>query len=262
MQSSKGREARMNYRIRALALFVVVFFLRETVKLSLPLQANKVTIEGSILDKAKNTPIAAATVTLRPGIGPPESASQLLPPAPENMGVRLRSGRTPPSGLASVVVATTDARGRFTFPPMDPTEYRLMVTAVGYVPMTHVIADRRFSNLQLRVDPEARLRGRIVDDRGAPLARLTVYLQAPAHDGEGVSIGRSIAQVTTNDRGEYEFSAVAPGNYYILAGLSPPPISPSGGNKKAYAWTYTIPASMTSRKQSRSIRPKEDSVSA
>ncbi len=132
-----------------------------------------------------------------------------------------------PLGNARTPV-TTDAAGRFLVTGVDPGQYRISAdrdgyirqefgqrTAIGPGSMVSVQPGQRLE-IQFQMLPAAVISGRVLDEQGEPLARLTV--QAWTHQySEG---RRSLVQAAngqTNDIGEYRLFWLSPGEYFVSA---------------------------------------------
>jgi hypothetical protein len=129
-------------------------------------------------------------------------------------------------------VALTDAGGRYVFPKVHPGGYRLMVEARGHLRDSLgfagkgrklIIVSRGVTHLAtLPLEPEATIRGRVVDENGNPIAGLTVTAVR-----EGYAYGRRFLSeyyypsddfpVLTDKNGEYRMGEMKGGRYYLEA---------------------------------------------
>jgi protocatechuate 3,4-dioxygenase beta subunit len=111
--------------------------------------------------------------------------------------------------------------------------------------MTTLTPGQRMSGLELKLQPQAVIAGRVLDEHGEPIARAAVMVMGYVYAPWGRQLSpRSSA--TTNDLGEYRAFGLPPGRYYIAAtyrsnlsmattsedrSAAPPP-------EEAYATTY------------------------
>jgi hypothetical protein len=142
-------------------------------------------------------------------------------------------GHTPPEATTRSVFAVTftDATGKFTFHPALAGEYYVEVKKEGYfaesyngptvdpvgstgdpvsVDADHPLQERKFSLMRL-----GELRGRIVDEDGAPLANLRV----------GIRPG-TITPVVTDQDGYFTATKLRPGDYSVSVVRRGPEILP------------------------------------
>jgi hypothetical protein len=147
------------------------------------------TLRGVVTDEATKQPIAGASVML------------------------LR-----PDAITASVVVSTDARGQFVLDNVQPASYRLLAEHDAYVrsdvtTVVNVVAERPSSALSLTLVPAAVISGRVTDEYGEPAAR--VYVRA--------IVAAVVAEVRTNDLGEYRLFGLRPGAYVISAERYPAP---------------------------------------
>ena len=116
-----------------------------------------------------------------------------------------------PSALADAVVVSTDDRGAFSFDTPAPGTYRLVAEHADYVrEMSAEIVvknERTEAVFRLALTPTAVISGRVTDEFGEPIGK--VYVRALTT--------RAVAEVRTNDLGEYRLFGLAPGEYVISA---------------------------------------------
>src|ERR1700722_8622420 len=75
-------------------------------------------------------------------------------------------------------------------------------------------------NLVLRLTPLAFVSGKVIDESGEPVRKARVFLYAETHQGGMNRIERRGTDLT-DDEGYYEFSALAPGNYFVSVSAKP-----------------------------------------
>jgi hypothetical protein len=122
----------------------------------------------------------------------------------------------------------TDSKGEFQFSNVQPgsgyqivvTGERLLATAYGqknrnepWVALT-LEPGETLRDLKIPVHPMASIRGRVVDNQGRGLFGARVVALTPAYRGARRVLQGSIAAVT-NSRGDYQFSNMPAGVYYI-----------------------------------------------
>jgi carboxypeptidase family protein/SdrD B-like protein len=142
-------------------------------------------------------------------------------------------GHTPAEATTRTVFATTftDATGKFTFHPAGAGDYYVEVKKEGYfaesyngptvdpvdstgdpvsIDANHPLRERKFSLMRL-----GELRGRVIDEDGAPLANLRV----------GIRPG-TITPVVTDQDGYFTATKLRPGDYQVSVRRRSPEISP------------------------------------
>jgi hypothetical protein len=151
-------------------------------------------------------------------------------PIPEAL-VRLTFFKTPTP--YAVTELRTDANGRVVFQPLISGNYAVSAQPDGYpVPSRegpgHVFTVGGNSlrhQVELSRSRGARLRGRVLDPEGNPIADdadVRAFRRAYSDGGLRLSsIGASIGAAKTNASGEFQISGVLPGEYYIRAVLRP-----------------------------------------
>jgi hypothetical protein len=113
---------------------------------------------------------------------------------------------------------TTDNRGRFSFATVESGNYRLGASRNGYIRQVvgsrdaplKLQAGQQLDGIIVRLIPAATITGRVLDELGQPLGDVPVWLYE--------STGEVETTTRTNDRGEYRFFYLSPGQYWIAAG--------------------------------------------
>ena len=203
-------------KIQAIAL--LVFVLHESAT-SIPQQSSpKGSIEGRVIRSGNGEPIPEARITV------------------EGRGQK----KTTTSQSGQFVISDLDAPGR----------YRIEAVADGYARQeygenpVYVAAGQTLKGIDFELVPAGYVSGRIRDDTGKPINGLPVHLlQAIYKYAAGQKSFRYAGSTVTNERGDYRFSSVTPGHYYLIAGSASQPrsgpvsgASPNGARK--YALTY------------------------
>jgi hypothetical protein len=138
--------------------------------------------------------------------------------------------RTPFAG--GRIVAEADGRtfegrsggdGRYQL-AVPPGTYRVTVDVPesyhvrpGAVPTNavHVRDARGCASVDITVQANGRIAGRVVDSDGVPVANLTIEAQSVRPAGRRFSYTPESARTITNDAGEYELGALHPGSYTV-----------------------------------------------
>jgi protocatechuate 3,4-dioxygenase beta subunit len=124
---------------------------------------------------------------------------------------------------------STDAGGKFAMKDIEPGKYRLSVTANGFVRASYgargpnrpgttlsLDAGQHVKEVDFKLTPHGVITGRIVDQDGDPVARVSVQAQSYRRmDGRKQLVPSGSAG--TNDLGEYRIFGLAPGKYYLSA---------------------------------------------
>ena len=126
--------------------------------------------------------------------------------------------------------ANTDSDGHFRVENVQPGRYRLYLERTGFVTINShgrksegivltVQAGNPIEDLLFQMLPTAVITGRVVDEDGDPMPNVAVSVQkkrpGKSHPPEAAGDDR------TNDLGEYRFSGLFPGQYFVAA--VPPP---------------------------------------
>jgi len=124
----------------------------------------------------------------------------------------------------------TDAEGRFRFEDVQPGRYRLLLEKTGFHsinvrgyqtdgPILTVQRGQEINDLLFQMLQAAVITGRVVDEDGVPMANYGVSLlkRKPGKAGQTELAGEE----RSNDLGEYRFSGLFPGRYYVA--VVPPP---------------------------------------
>lgn len=139
--------------------------------------------------------------------------------------VTLRDFKRP--GVANSVRA--DDAGHFIFKSVVPGVYRLSADRQSFfTDMRHkavqtrveVAAGDHRKDITLRLLPAAVVTGQVVDEHSDPMQHVQVRLLARGHR-DGRTVLEPAGLGLTDDRGMYRIYDVLPGNYYVLAEITP-----------------------------------------
>jgi Carboxypeptidase regulatory-like domain len=183
---------------------------------------------------------AARVLTLLAAI-PALAAGQANPPdraVIEGIVINSQTGRLIPR--ADVVLrdlnklpwaksVRADGLGHFKFKDLDPGTYQLSASRQNFFldvrhkalqPRLAVVAGELRKDIVLRLLPAAVVTGQVVDDDSDPMQHVQVKLLARTHRA-GRMVLDTVGIGLTDDRGIYRIYDVRPGNYYVLAEITP-----------------------------------------
>jgi protocatechuate 3,4-dioxygenase beta subunit len=163
---------------------------------------------------------------------------------------------------ANMLSVITGDDGHFEFYSLYRAKYSLQGAKRGFISAayeqheqfsTAIVTGPDFNteNLVFRLTPLAFVSGKVIDESGEPVRKARVWLYAENHQGGMKRIERRDADLT-DDEGYYEFTALAPGNYFVSVSAKPwyafhlSPSARSGGSSSpgvtpldgAYPTTY------------------------
>lgn len=158
------------------------------------------TIEGTVTDTLTAKPVAGAKIYAHPSF----------------------------SGLAPAYLRKTDAEGKFCFDRVAPGTYQVIAQRVGYLDQSYgagaggdqgmdlaVTAETALPPLKIDLTPRPILSGVVLHADGHPAADLEVTVAKQVHTKEGPG-PETIENTSTDDRGMFRFSNLAPGTYYLI----------------------------------------------
>jgi protocatechuate 3,4-dioxygenase beta subunit len=166
---------------------------------------------GRVVEVGTGAPVGGALVTL---VGHFDASGN---PATPNLNLLARG----PDGPPSLSVMTTPD-GYFVVRNLPAGLFTAATRAYGYMnhdfpPKVLEVRDgQRPTEVRLRVWKYAAFGGRVIDERGEPLAGMVVNALRRVTSGGGVLLRRAATGVT-DDRGEYRLSQLEPGEY--IAGV-------------------------------------------
>src|SRR5262245_15734748 len=218
------------------------------------LQTGKGSIEGVVLNRVTNRPIAGAQLTVTrvldgviagatQGIIVTRGATQVITVTPDEVPV--------PS--APIAPVRSDASGHFVLRDLEAGTYQLRATAAGYVQEFDRLPRRQsgmilsvnltdgqgVKDLVFRLTPGGTLSGQVTGSGAEPLVNMEVSLSRSAYDSDGRKRFQQIATAQTNDRGEYRMFWIAPGRYFLSAASSHRPIPGAPFNPLDFSHKYS-----------------------
>jgi hypothetical protein len=211
------------------------------------LQAGNVSIEGIVISRTTNKPVAGAQVSLTklrrlPGGNPTGIVGTL---GGSGVVTIVGTGNTLSRAMsvedrgssAQIPSTTADTNGHFIFTGLEPGTYSVRATADGYVQqdsapgesggMTAMVtpsAGQSVNNVVLRLTEGGTVSGRVTGSNGDPLVNLEVALSRTTFGPDGRKISSFVTTALTNDHGEYRLFWVPPGKYRLSVASSARPV--------------------------------------
>jgi hypothetical protein len=153
-------------------------------------------------------------------------------PSVSGRGEMIRNfrGERNPSGIGT----DADEHGRFTLPVASAGRWRLTASANGFVTQAYdehdsfsaavvLTSHERTVDLHFRISPEAEITGTVLDEAGEPVrdARMVLQHRPAVSPGQDQEEFRNRMVVQTDDRGVFDFSGLAEGDYRVMADAKP-----------------------------------------
>ena len=173
------------------------------------------------------------------------------------------------SGRPTLIRTThSETDGRFELRGLPGGQVSIVASRAGYfpsrpasgpAPMTSFLmaGGERRDDIELHLAPWASLEGRVVDERGDPVAEAAVQLLLPRYEnGERSLVPANISALLTDDRGHYRIYAIPPGQYIVSATVA----DVSTGELPGYGRGYFPGVSDPAMAQYISIVPGSDVV--
>jgi protocatechuate 3,4-dioxygenase beta subunit len=131
------------------------------------------------------------------------------------------------SGQRGSYAVETDSHGQFAIAEVEPGAYLISVDRPGFhfqargatgapPPLTTIEQGKDVKDLVVSLIPTGVIAGRVLDEDGDPVRGAEVQAMRAAYSG-GKKEMTSVAQVTSNDIGEYRLYGLTPGAFYIQA---------------------------------------------
>ncbi len=159
-------------------------------------------IAGTVVSKADGRPLARARITVRDAIDPKKFLSI----------VTAEDGKFEFTGLPAGKYSLTGARRGFISASYDQHDQYSTAIVTG--------AELDTETLVLRLAPDAVITGKVLDEFGEPVRHATVQLYFDDHS-RGVDQIRQSRGAQTDDLGEYEFTPLRPGTYFLSVNGTP-----------------------------------------
>jgi len=159
-------------------------------------------IAGTVVSKADGRPLARARITVRDANDSKKFLSI----------VTAEDGRFEFTGLPAGKYSLTGARRGFISASYDQHDQYSTAIVTG--------ADLDTETLALRLAPDAVIIGKVLDEFGEPVRHATVQLYFDDHS-RGVDQIRQSRGAQTDDLGEYEFTPLRPGIYFLSVNGQP-----------------------------------------
>lgn len=195
-------------------------------------------ISGTVVDAVSGQPVIGAQVMARSGMG---------------------------SSTPSAQSSATDAEGHFAFTKLAPGRYILFASKEGYVPRgqdgrrAHQVftlaPGQTADDVALSLSPGGIITGHVVDEKGKPIHGVSIHLMAPGSWGESALVDQN--ETTSNQAGEYRFTGLTGGKYFLQA-LYPGHVTAKPGANQAYAPVCYPSGSDLSACAPMMIRPGEE----
>jgi hypothetical protein len=181
-----------------------------------PTTAATYQVSGKVIHAITGEPLAATVVTLSPSIDPQRRG-------PVNLVEESRSEEIHP------VVSGSD--GSFAFPNVKPGKYMLSAMRRGFSQQAYlqheqystaiiVGRDKESSNIVFRLQPDASISGRVVDEHNEAVAnaQVTLFREGLQNGKRGIYRAQ---QTQTSDEGLYRFAHIRPGKFYVVVSAMP-----------------------------------------
>jgi protocatechuate 3,4-dioxygenase beta subunit len=158
-------------------------------------------IEGVVVNELTKEPIRKVEITL------------------------FKQGKTGTGVGTAAYSAVTDAAGKFRVENIEPGEYAVvqrragfMVSRANYGRSARLLklgASQSLTSLRYTLVPQGIVSGRVVDDEGEPLQNIAVSLLQSRYYHGASRVYSRVRPQSTNDHGEFRFTEVQPGRYFL-----------------------------------------------
>lgn len=204
----------MSCSIRSLSIIFVVCIL------AVPSFASQI-IEGRVVDAATGEAISGVKVQIFPADGPPAN------------------------GFATA----TDAQGRFRIEGVKAGVYRAMYSAAGYSPMPDagalpppfpVVDGGESVRLEVKLQPMARISGRVLDATGKPVPNASIWLIRQNKWCMPPECNPDHRQSKTGENGEFAVHDLVPGPWLVAATAPATWDPPQSRGDERLGWAQTF----------------------
>lgn len=176
-------------------------------------------IFGQVLDAGTGQPLAGATVTLAGGPPPVLNGAPPPPDSPQLLDAM--------AAARNASRLMTGSSGQFVFHDLHRGNYRVSVSAPGYIPGSYgqrivngpsqaieLAEDDHVSDATIKLWKYASVSGRVVDEAGEPAVGLSVRVLRVSGSGKRRTL-QPLTQTQTDDRGIYRIGTLAPAEYLV-----------------------------------------------
>ena len=219
---SQGRLASWAHTGRPLASFLVFLLLALA---SPPLNSqisdssqDRGSIAGTVVDAITQQPLTGTEVTLHGPMGAQQASEQST---------------------------STDGEGRYVFNNLLPGRYVIDASHRGYVLRDHagpggfrsrwraLLSGQQIDDLVVALLPGAVIAGHVANEQGQPLPGASIHAMRVSYP-RGTRELEDVAQTSTSLAGEYRFTGLTPGNYFLRAAYTPKLEARPGSSRLAY----------------------------
>jgi len=200
---------------RLMKILIAAIALGTIVQSAAPQNAVSV-VSGVLRSKETPEPIRGATVVLRRTGSSVDIAATLA---------RTRGGLAPQDRKGN-----TGEDGRFTIGDVPAGEYSIVIQDTSYIKPRNgggpsnitVISGTSIRDIDIHLVRPSTLSGTLIDSKRQPVAAANVQLFEMAYRNGRRLLAQLPNSVRTNGQGEYKFSAIPPGEYFMRAQIIPP----------------------------------------
>ena len=179
-------------------------------------------ITGTVVSSRDQSPVRRCQISVRPS----DSSGRMQAAGPFSNRQR--------RSVSNEFTTSADASGHFSIDLPSAGMWVLSASAPGFRIQTYEHHEEFFSSIVLtssartydaafRLDPDSSISGYVIDEGGEPVrnARVGLYSTAVSFPNEAGPVSTARAMAQTDDRGHYELSGLAPGNYQISVQAEP-----------------------------------------
>ncbi len=182
-------------------------------------QSGSYEVTGTVVHASTGEALAGVTVTL--SLSPNAEQQRVFDTAPRYL----------PPNPPQIRPVVTASDGKFAFTGLPPGKYSLLAARRAFSQQSYqqheqyssaiiVGADKKSTDLVFRLEPDASITGRIVDEHNDPVANAQVMLFRDGMQNGRRGIYRT-QQAMSSDEGVYRFSHVRPGKFYLAVSATP-----------------------------------------